>query len=90
MAGAPIAIILLIGTPVKSTSDDVVAAGRICVVIASRLGNINFARCGPRSKGIVDWQHPDCGPKPITHGHCSYNFNTTVFNGCAFEGIDAA
>lgn len=90
LASAPVAVVLLIGTPVKSTSDNVVSAGSIAVVVASGLSNINFARCGPRSKCIVDRQHPNGGPKPVALWHRRYNLDTTVFDGCAFERVDAA
>lgn len=90
LARAPVTVIRLVGTPVKSASDYVVSAGRIAVIVASRLDNINFARCGPRSECVVDGQHPDGGPKPVSLWHCGYNFDTTVFDSCAFEGVDAA
>lgn len=90
LAGAPVSVILLVWTPVESTSDDVVSASRIAVVVTSGLANIDFARCGPRSECVVDGQHPDGGPEPVTLGHCGYDFDTTVFDSCAFEGVDAA
>ena len=90
LVGAPVPVVLLIGTPVEGASDNVVPARRIAVVVTSRLSDINFARCGPGSECVVDGQHPDGGPQPVTHWHRSYNFDTTVFDSCAFEGVDAA
>ncbi len=90
LAGTPIPVILLVGTPVESAGDNVVSAGRIGVIVASGLSNINFARCGPRPECVVDGQHPDGGPEPVTLRHCGYNFDTTVFDGCTFEGVDTA
>lgn len=89
-ARAPVTVIRLVGTPVKSASDNVVSAGRIAVIVASRLNNINFTRCGPGSECVVNGQHPNGRPKPVTLWHCGYNFDPTVFDGCAFEGVDAA
>ena len=90
LASTPIPIILLVGTPVERAGDNVVSAGRIAVIVASGLGNIDFARLGPRPECVVDGQHPDGGPEPVTDRHLGYNFDTTVFDGCTFEGVDTA
>ena len=90
LTGAPVPIILLIRTPVEGASDNVISTGGIAVVVASGLGNVDFARFGPRSKCVVDGQHPDGGPKPITLWHCGHNFDTTILDGCTFKTVDAA
>lgn len=74
----------------ESASDDVVSASSVAVVVASGLSDIDFTRCGPSAECVVDRQHPDGGPKPVALWHCGYNFDTTVFDGCTFEGVDAA
>ena len=78
LTGAPVPVILLVGSPMESAGDNVVSAGRIGVIIAARLGDIDFAGCGPRSECIVDGQHPDGGPEPVTLWHFGYNLDTTV------------
>ena len=90
LTGAPIPVILLVGTPMESRCDNVISARRIAVVVASRLGNIDFARCGPGSECVVDGQQPDGRPEPITHWHLGYHFDPTIFERRTFEGIDAA
>ena len=72
----------------KGTGNNVVPTGGVTVVVTSRLGDIDFAGCRPGSECVVDWQHPDGGPEPVTHRHRGYDFNTTIFDGGAFEGVD--
>ena len=90
LAGAPISVVFLIGTPVESAGDNVVSAGRIAVVVASRFGDIDFARCGPSPECVVDGQHPNGGPEPVALWHGGYDFDPTVLDGCTFDGVDAA
>lgn len=90
LTGAPVPVILLVRTPVESASDNVIPAGRIGVVVASGLSDIDFARFGPWSESIVDWQQPDGGPEPVALWHLGYNFDTTVLDCRTFESVDTA
>lgn len=90
LTGAPVPIILLVRTPVKSAGDNIVSAGRVCVIIASGLSDVDFAGSGPRPKCIIDRQQPDGGPQPISHWHCGYDLDTAILESCTFEGVDAA
>jgi len=83
-------VVVRIGAPVKSAADNVVATLRVSVVVATRFDNINFTGCGPSAVGVVDGQHPDGGPKPISiRKDCLY-LDTSKLDGCSFLGADAA
>ena len=88
--GAPIAVILLVRPPMECARDDIISAGRVGVVVASRLGNVDFARGRPSPESVVDGQQPNRGPEPVAHRHRGNDFDSAIFEGCTFEGVDAA
>lgn len=45
---------------------------------------------GPRSVGVVHWQHPNRGPQPITSREFGGNLNSAVFDGGALLGINSS
>ena len=81
---APPSIIGWVRAPVKSRRDDVVPTLLVGMVVSTRLANINLARLGPRSVGVVHWQHPNCGPQPVTSRELGSDLNTSVLDGSTF------
>jgi len=90
VVGLPVAICVGGGTPVQGTRDDVVAALGVGVVVTSALHDINLPGLRPRAVRVVDGQHPDCRPEPLTGREFSIDFNAAVLDGGAFAGVDAA
>jgi len=83
-------VVVGIGTPVKSTADDVVASLRIRVVVSTRLANVNLSRCGPRTVSVVDWQHPDCRPKPVSIRKPGLYFDASKLDSVRALGTDTS
>ena len=85
---SPPRIVGRIGAPVQRAGDNVVTSLCVGVIIAAGLNNVDLARCGPWSIDGIVWQHPDCRPQPVAGRESSSDFNTTVFDGSAFLGVD--
>ena len=85
----PPGIIILVGSPMKSRGHDVVAALRIRIVVPARFGDIDFARLGPRPVRIVDGQHPDGGPEPVSGRQLGSYLDAAIFDGGALFRVDA-
>lgn len=59
------------------------------MVVTTGFRDVDLAGGGPRPVGVIDWHHPDSGPKPVTLGHLGNNFHSTVLDRCAVFCIDA-
>lgn len=86
--GTPPGIVGSIWSPVESTGDDVVATLSVGVIVAPGFGNVNLARLRPNPISVFDGQHPDGGPEPVASWKGSRNLHATVFDRCAFLGVD--
>lgn len=90
LVGAIPAVIGGVGAPVESAGDDVVAALRVGVVVASGLDNVDFAGCGPGAVFVVDGEEPDGRPEPVAFGHLGNHLDSTVPDRGSLFRIDAA
>lgn len=84
------AVVVGIRTPVKSGRDDVVAALRVGVVVTARLNNVDLTRRRPWAVGVVNRQHPNGWPEPVTGRQLSLDFDTAVLDGGAGLGVDTS
>ena len=88
--GSPPGIVGKIWSPMKSRGNDVVTTLLVCVVVTARFHDINLSRQWPWSVSVLDRQHPDGRPQPITGWHlCSY-LDTTILYLCSLLGVDTA
>ena len=87
---APPSVVGWVGTPVKSRRDNVVSSLCIGVVVSTRFSNVDFSRQGPRAVGVVDGQHPDRWPQPISYRHLGSNLDTPIFDCPSSLGVDTS
>lgn len=87
--GPPPSIVGQIRTPMESGGDDVVTTLLVGVVVTTRFGDIDLTRQGPGTIGVLDRQHPDGGPEPVTLRHLGGDLDTTVLDGGTLLGVDA-
>ena len=88
--GPPPGVVGRVGAPVQRARDDVVAALGVGVVVASRLGNVDFAGLGPWAVLGFDRQHPDTGPEPVSSWEVGGDFDASVLDRGSGLGVDAA
>jgi hypothetical protein len=64
----PPTIIGRVGSEVQSAADNVVASLSVRVVVAAAFHDVNLTRLWPLAIFVVDRQHPDGWPKPVSSG----------------------
>lgn len=74
----------------KSGRNDVVSTSHVGVVVSTRFSNVDLTRLGPNTICVVDWQHPNCGPEPVTSREGSFNFDSSILDGCSDFGVDTS
>ena len=87
---APPCIVCRVRTPVESRRDYIVSTLLVGVVVPAGLANIDLTRLRPWSIGVVHWQHPNCGPQPVTRRKLGGDLDTAVLDGSSFQGIDSS
>ena len=87
---APEGVVRAVGPPVQRGRDDVVAAARVGVVVAARLHDVDLAAGGPHAVVRLGGEEPDRRPDPVAFGEFGGDFDTAIFDGAAFLGVDAA
>lgn len=84
----PVAIIGGVRPPMQGAANNVVTTLRVGVVVAARLCNVDFTRFGPRSIGVVHWQHPDGWPQPISARELCFHFNAAILDRFSTPGTE--
>ena len=87
---APPCVVSCVWSPVKSGRHNVVSSLCIGVVVPARFNNIDFSGQGPRTVGVVDGQHPNRWPQPISYWHLCSNLDTSVFDRSSSFGVDTS
>lgn len=59
-------------------------------VVSTSLYNVDFTRCRPWTVCVVNRQHPDGGPKPVTDGKLRDDLDTSVLDLGGVLGSNAA
>jgi hypothetical protein len=72
------AVLIPVGAPVESGSVPVATLAGVAWSVTARLHNIDFTRCGPRSKLVSLGKHPNGGPKPVALGELGIDLNTAI------------
>jgi len=86
----PPCVVGCVWTPVKSGRHNVVSSLGIRVVVSTGFSNIDFSRQGPSTVGVVDRQHPDRWPQPISYWHLCSDLDTSVFDRSSSLGVDTS
>lgn len=90
VVGLPPSIVGGVRSPVECRRHDVVAALGVRPIVAARLHDVNLSRLGPRAVGILDGQHPDGRPQPVSLGKLCSDLDTAVLDSGALLGVDAS
>ena len=86
----PPCVVGAVRSPMERRARDVVAALSVCVVVATRFKNVDFAGLGPRAVDGFGREHPDGGPEPVACGKAGGDFNATIGDGGAFGSVETA
>jgi hypothetical protein len=70
-------VLVPVGTPVQSITENVMTTDIAVYSIATGLHNVDFTGCGPGAVCVVSWEHPDGRPNPITLWKLWSDLNST-------------
>jgi hypothetical protein len=88
--GAPPGIVCWVRAPVQGGRHDVVSSLLVGVVISSGLHDVDFSGQGPGTVGVIDRQHPNGGPQPISSGKRGSHLDTSKLDLCSFLCVDTS